>query len=88
MNAFLIENENQILQINLDNKDTVLCHNISIYYKIDYKKKKYFFKNKKSSDKKFINDLLNNWFKIAKAASAYNYNGYSLALILNKDMSF
>ena len=46
MNAFLIENENQILQINLDNKDTVLCHNISTYYKIDYKKKNIFLKIK------------------------------------------
>jgi hypothetical protein len=88
MNAFLIENENQILQINLDIKDTVLCHNISTYYKIDYKKKKYFFKNKKPSDKKFIDDLLNNWFKSAKGESAYNYNGYSLALILNRGCFF
>ena len=88
MNAFLIENENQILQINLDIKDTVLCHNISTYYKIDYKKKKYFFKNKKPSDKKFINDLLNNWFRSAKGVSAYNYEGYSLALILNRGCFF
>ena len=88
MNAFLIENKNQISQINLDKKDTVLCHNISTYYKIDFKKKKYFFKNEKPSNKKFINDLLNNWFKSAKGVSAYNFNGYSLALILNRGCFF
>ena len=47
MNAYLIENIEEIKNLKLKKNDILLCHNLVTYYKARRKKNIFFFKSKK-----------------------------------------
>ena len=87
MNAYLIENIEEIKNLKLKKNDILLCHNLVTYYKAR-RKKKYFFSLNQKEKKKFINDIILKWYVDNKGATRYNYKGYSLPKILNRSFIF
>ena len=83
MNAYLLENIQEIKKLKFNQNDTLLCHNIITYYKAKGNKK-YFFSPNQKQNKKFINQIILKWYYDNNGNTKYNFNGYSLPRILNR----